>query len=331
MLAEKLVEACRALGHHTEFVRVPLNPSEPRDVARAMDFCLGEAPARWIAEPDVVLALRFPAYLVPHPRKRVWLLHQLRQYYEFYAETRAAGDAAGHDALRERLVREDSAALGGGATVYALSRRVASRLAANNGVAPPPPLYAPVPDERFLYASGQERFVFAPSRLEAHKRQWLLIEAMRHVKSDVIAVIGGEGGAYADCAGRVERHGLGDRVLLAGQLSRERQAAWYANCLAVFFGPVDEDYGFVTLEAMASAKPVITCRDSGGTLEFVDDGATGAVVEPDPLAIAQCIDGLAARPARAREMGAAGLERFRRLDLTWHRMAETLLGDGRMA
>jgi glycosyltransferase involved in cell wall biosynthesis len=328
MLATRLGDAVRALGHDVEFVRLPLNPADPGDILRVIDFSLGENLARWIAAPDVVIALRFPGYLVQHPAKRVWLLHQFRQYYEFYEQTRAAGNSAAVEAARARIVDADRAALSGAERVWALSKRVAGRLEKYNAIPAPPPLYPPPPFEQDFYCAKQERYVFAPSRLEQHKRQWLLIEAMQHVKSDVKAVIGGEGGAHEDYRRRIGELGLADRVLLTGQLAREVQAAWYANALAVFFGPHDEDYGFVTLEAMASAKPVITCDDSGGVLEFVEDGVTGAVVPADARAIAERIDSLAANAARAKDMGQAGLSRYRKLGLSWESTASTLLERG---
>lgn len=328
MLACRLGDAVRALGHDVEYLRIPLNPADPGDIGRAMDFSLGEDLTRWIAVPDIVIALRFPAYLVRHPDKRVWLLHQFRQYYEFYGQTREAGNREANDALRARIVETDSRDLAGAARLWALSKRVAERAARNNGIAAPPPLYPPPPVEGGHYAGRQERYVFAPSRLEKHKRQWLLIEAMRLVKSDVKAVIGGEGGAWEDYGKLIDRHGLRDRVLLTGHVSREVQAAWYANCLAVFFGPHDEDYGFVTLEAMASDKPVITCSDSGGTLEFVRGGETGEIIEPEPAALAEAIDRLAAEPARAARMGREGGELYRSLGLSWERTASTLIERG---
>lgn len=327
MLTAKLADAMRALGHDVETVRLPINPADPRDIHRVMDFSLGEDAGRWIATPDIVVALRFPAYLVRHPEKRVWLLHQLRQYYEFYEQTLAGGNAQQLAALRERIVAADSASLSGASRLWTLSRRVAQRLEENNGVKAAA-LYSPLPVEHGFYCGRQERYVFAPSRMEKTKRQWLLIEAMRHVKSDVKAIIGGDGGAYAEYARLIEAYGLRERVLLSPRMTQEALAAWYANCLAVFFGPQDEDYGYITLEAMASAKPVITCRDSGGTLEFVADGVHGAVVEPEAKALAEAIDGLADNPRRARDLGAAGLAHYRQLDLTWERTALTLLEQG---
>lgn len=327
MLTARLADAVRALGHDVEIVRLPFNPASPRDIRRVIDFSLDEDIGRWIASPDVVVALRFPAYLVQHPDKRVWLLHQLRQYYEFYEQTLSGGNAQDVAALRERLVNVDQASLSGASRLWTLSKRVAKRLEENNGVKAPA-LYSPLPIDMGFYCGRQENYVFAPSRLEKTKRQWLLIEAMRHVKSDVKAVIGGDGGAYAEYAKLIEDYGLQDRVLLSARLPQEVLTAWYANCLAVFFGPQDEDYGYITLEAMASGKPVITCKDSGGTLEFVDDGVNGCVVDANPQAIADRIDELAGNSGRARDLGAAGLERYRKLDLTWERTATTLLERG---
>lgn len=324
MLASRLARAVREQGHDLEMVTLPLNPLVAQDVNRAIDFALGENLARWIAAPDVVVALRFPGYLVQHPDKRVWLLHQLRQYYEYYDQTAAGGNAQEMEALRRRIVEADRAALSGAAHLWSQSPRIAQRLERYNGV-PSTPLLAPLPSEEGFYRGRQERYIFVPSRLEWHKRQWLAIEAMAHARSDVKVVITGDGGAYAKYLAQIERLGLQDRILVCGRVSLPVQAAWYANCLAVFFGPDDEDYGFVTLEAMLSGKPVITCRDSGATLNFVTDGVNGRVIEADPLAVAEAIDAMADNPAAARAMGDAGYDRYRKLGLSWERTASVLL------
>lgn len=324
LLMSKLADAFRALGHDVETVRVPFNPAGPESIERALDFCLHEDLTRWIARPDVIVPLRFPAYLVSHPNKRVWLLHQLRQYYEFYGETAKAGNAEHCARVRSRIVESDSQALSGAQRLWTLSSRVSARLLANNGVSAPA-LHSPLPVEACFYQGRQERYIFAPSRMEKPKRQWLLIEAMRYVRSDVKAVIGGDGGAYGEYARLIETLGLQDRVLLTPRMSQEVMASWYANCLSVFFAPFDEDYGYISLEAMVSAKPVITCVDSGGTLDFVKDHSTGFVVEPEPKAIAEVIDRLAAKPALARSLGDAGRDSYDGLGLTWERTAQTLL------
>ena len=90
------------------------------------------------------------------------------------------------------------------------------------------------------------------------------------------------------------------------------------------FPAFDEDLGYVPLEAMYAAKPVVTCRDSGGPLEFVVPGETGEIVEPTPEALAEAIDRLAAHPERAREMGEAGRERILAMELSWQRVVAAL-------
>ena len=82
---------------------------------------------------------------------------------------------------------------------------------------------------------------------------------------------------------------------------------YYACSLAVFFGPQDEDYGYVTLEAMLARKPVITCTDSGGPLEFIIEDQTGLVTAPDAEALAAAIDKLYENEPLAIELGAAGI------------------------
>ena len=64
-------------------------------------------------------------------------------------------------------------------------------------------------------------------------------------------------------------------------LTDDQLAFQYANCSAVYYGARAEDYGLVTLEAFSSGKPVITCTDSGGPAELVQDGETGFVIEPE--------------------------------------------------
>ena len=92
------------------------------------------------------------------------------------------------------------------------------------------------------------------------------------------------------------------------------------------YAPVDEDYGYITLEAFLARKPVVTASDSGGTLEFVEDGVNGAVCAPQAEAIGAAINRLVADRSRAAALGGAGYERARQV--TWNGVIEQLVGDG---
>ena len=110
-----------------------------------------------------------------------------------------------------------------------------------------------------------------------------------------------------------------------GFISQEEKETYYARSLAVFFAPFDEDYGYITLEAMLSSKPVITCIDSGGTLEFVEDNKTGFIINPDPKLIAKKIDYLYTNRKEAKKFGENGLQNYKRKNISWDNVVDTLL------
>jgi glycosyltransferase involved in cell wall biosynthesis len=146
---------------------------------------------------------------------------------------------------------------------------------------------------------------------------------MLHVDPPIRLVVVGEGTQSKACAATVERLDLGARVDLMGTVDDGTLLKLYSEALAVVYVPYEEDYGYVTLEAFQSRKPVITASDSGGTLEFVEDGVNGAVCEPRPEALAAAINAYAANPRRAAEHGAAGYDRARLI--TWDGVIERLV------
>lgn len=184
-------------------------------------------------------------------------------------------------------------------------------------VAYPPTPMRPVADPPMPRRGG---YLFTASRLDAPKRIDLLVEAMAHVRSDARLRIAGAGPEEA----RLRKLAAGNpRVELCGRVSDEQLAQLYAGARAIAFVAYDEDFGLVTHEAMLSAKPVITCRDSGGPTELVADGVNGVVCDPDPTAIAAAIDRLWETRGLTRRMGRAGRERGR--EITWDRVVDALL------
>jgi glycosyltransferase involved in cell wall biosynthesis len=81
----------------------------------------------------------------------------------------------------------------------------------------------------------------------------------------------------------------------------------------------------VTLEAMLSGKAVITCSDSGGPLEFINNGENGFVVDPDPEAIAGVMDKLFIDKSETRKMGRAGRMKYDDMSISWKNVVEALL------
>jgi glycosyltransferase involved in cell wall biosynthesis len=111
---------------------------------------------------------------------------------------------------------------------------------------------------------------------------------------------------------------------MRGFVSEEEMLKLYRGALAVCYLPWDEDYGYVSLEAMYAGKPVIVARDGGGATEFIEDGREGLLVDPTPQEVARAIDELYLDRKRAREMGARARDKVLAMKLSWKHVVEKL-------
>ena len=152
------------------------------------------------------------------------------------------------------------------------------------------------------------------SRLTPLKRADLLVRALAApAAAGIRAVIAGDGEERARLGELAHALGVSGRVTFTGALTDALMVEHLARCRAVCFPPLDEDYGFVTAEAFASAKAVVTCRDSGGPVELVEDGVTGLVCDPSPDALATALARVMTDRSLAETMGAAALQAAARL------------------
>ena len=313
-------------GHQVEILRFPFAFFPETLVEKCIDFAAGMDLSTFNGhEIDLVIALQFPAFYVKHPRKILWLLHQYRAVYELY-DRRAASRSLRR--LRKKIIDYDTKYLSEGKRTFTIARNVSRRLQECNKL-PSTPLYHPPLGEEHFYSEAPYDFIFYPSRIETLKRQDLLVKAMAFTRSPVVAIIAGDGGQREALQSLIESRQLQHKVKLMnfiGMNERELLYKLYARCLGAFFGPKDEDYGYVTLEAMLSCKPVITCHDSGGPLEFVVDGENGFITDPHPRAIAEKIDWLYENKEKAVEMGRRGFHTYQQKQISWDHVIDTLLG-----
>ena len=146
---------------------------------------------------------------------------------------------------------------------------------------------------------------------------------MKRVRGGARLKIAGAGPLREELQKQIVGLGVEDRVELLGFVSAEELVDLYAGCRAAYYAPLNEDYGYVTVEAFLSRKPVVTTKDAGGPLEFVEDGVSGVVAPPEAAALAQAIDRLWALPeSRLRDMGEAGFARVR--DISWDHVIDRL-------
>jgi len=325
MLVRSLVGALRAHGYEAEIVSVPFR-DYPREelLAHAAAWRLldiGHALERPV---DLAIATKFPTYFVRHPAKVAWLVHQHRAAYELCGTPFSDFEHTERDvALRKRLIDLDTRMLGECVARFSIARTVSARLERYNGLTAEP-LYHPPRLAGELKPGPYGDYIVTVTRLEKVKRVDLAIDAFRHVAAPTRLVVIGDGSVRQELAAQIERLGLGGRVHLAGRVSDADLVTLVSGARAMLFAPFDEDYGYVTLEAFLSRKPVITTTDAGGPLEFVINDVNGAITEPAPLALAAAIEQLMADPRRAAALGDAGFERAARV--TWDGVVERLVG-----
>jgi len=325
VLYESLRDELERRGHRAEIVALPFNWSSRMAILKsALAWRLLDLSDAAGERVDLVVATRFPSYAVRHPRKVVWLIHQFRQVYEL-AGTRFSdfGARPGDDEVAKMIRDLDRRALGEARARFSISRNTAERLRAHNGL-DAEPLYPP-PPLGDAYASGEAGdYVFTVGRLDPMKRFDLLVRAVAATRRPLTAVIAGEGPERDRLAALAGELGVAGRVELPGRISDRRLVELYAGALAVFYAPFDEDYGYVTVEAFRSGRPVVTTADSGGVLEFVRDGENGYVCAPGAeREIAARFERLWDDRAGALRLGRAGRERVAAIG--WDRVVERLL------
>jgi glycosyltransferase involved in cell wall biosynthesis len=322
IFTDTLVDELRVRGHDADLVSVPFKWYPGARVLtqaflwRMLD--LEEADGRPI---DVVVPTKFPSYLVRHRDKRVWLVHQFRQAYELDGtELGQFGPSPEDRSLRRKVQELDRIALGEATRLFATSRNVAARIEASTGLSAE---VLPHPPQELDYrCHGYGDFVLSVNRLDRAKRIDLLLDAVAR-DSAIEVVIAGDGPDRSRLERLASERGLNGRARFVGKVSEGELADLYARCLAVYYAPVDEDYGMVPLEAFLSEKPVLTTTDAGGPLEVVADGSTGLVVSPDAAEIARALGWLREHRDEAASYGRAG--KAIASEVTWDRAIARLL------
>jgi glycosyltransferase involved in cell wall biosynthesis len=318
IFTDRLVEELRVRGFEAEIVSLPLQ-TWPNDrlATSAMMWRLIDLGADMEMPPDVVITTKFPSYLIKHPNKVVWLVHQLRQAYEFHGtDLGQFSDSPEDRSIRLGIHDLDRLSLGEARKLFATSQNVAERLHRSTGFVAE---VLPHPPQELAYRCDRYGdFVLCVGRLDTTKRIDLLLSAVALDPSLEVVVVG-------DGPDRLRLEGLASgRVRFAGHVSEQELADLYATCRAVFYAPIDEDFGMVPYEAFRAAKPVVTTTDAGGPLEVVDDRRNGRVVEPDPRSIAAALRELLADETTARSLGAAG--QAQAATVSWDSAIAKLLG-----
>lgn len=330
MHADQLMKACLRAGHQAEIISIPFKDNPPECILDGMLACRLLDVSEFCGLPiDCLIGLKFPSYLIPHTNKVVWFLHQYRQAYDLWGDM-AYGDldkvASGFE-IQKAIMMSDKKLVNESKKIFANSKNVASRLK-NYCDIDSKCLYHPPPFSDKLYNNDKQEYFYYPSRITTIKRHRLIIEALVHCRNKVKIFFSGniDSPEYVQQLKLFSSEiGVSDQINWCGYVTEENKRELYANALAIINIPQDEDLGYVTLEAMLSSKPVITCLDSGGPLEFIKHNETGFVVEPKAEALANTLDELWSSRKHAKNVGQAAYQYYKTLNISWENVVNNLL------
>lgn len=327
-----LVRELKARGHTVDTVELPFLIRSRNDLLEQAALWRSLDLKHLTACPvDLVIATKFPSYYVKHPRKSLWLVHQHRPLYDLYAGRYSDfSDDPRDEAIRRMLVRGDKQAISECAFVSGISKNVVTRLMHYNGITGQP-LYPPLPLGGRYRCAPSEDFILSVGRICGIKRVDMMVKALPMVHQFMKLKIVGqpdEPGIMDYLRNECTKHHLWHRVEFLGRVDDETLIDLYSKARAVYYAPHNEDYGYVTLEAMASGKPVVTATDSGGVLEFVTDRHTGIIVEPTLDGISRGFNTLIENPELAMRIGTQGKNLINDLGISasdWDRVTAALL------
>ena len=324
-IVEWLQSILEKQGHQVERIYLPEIDAPDLLFQQMMAF-------RWVdlEMADRIICFRPQAHLIPHRHKILWFIHHIRAFYDLWdSPYRGCPDDMKHRGIRDALHGVDDAALREAKTIFTNSRVVSDRLKAYNRI-DSEVLYPPVFEPGRFYCAGFSDEIVCICRLEHHKRQHLLVEALHLTTTPVRLRLSGtsSGADYPrDLLERIAELGLAERISLDNRwISEEDKVAQLAQCLAAAYLPLDEDsYGYPSVEASHASKPVLTTTDAGGVLELVKDGVNGYVTAPTAEALADAMDRLYLDRSKTESMGRNARDRLAELHISWEHVLKRLL------
>ena len=291
LLVEGLVEAINEMlpGVEAELIQIPFKWYPESQILsdmmawRMLD--LTEAAGNKI---DLVIGTKFPSYALSHPNKVIWLVHQHRAFYDLEG-TSSDKVLVSEDELyiRNKVRESDAKFISEAKGVYTIARTVSDRLEKFNGITSQP-ISPPSKIAKKIYPGENKDYILCVARIDKLKRQELLIEAAALVPEVKVIIVGKGDRIYTEyLCNLINKLNIGDRVDFKGYVGDDELLDLLANCKGVFYAPVDEDYGYATIEGFLAKKNVITTTCSGEVQKFVEETGSGFVSSTSPVEIAK--------------------------------------------
>jgi glycosyltransferase involved in cell wall biosynthesis len=185
-----------------------------------------------------------------------------------------------------------------------------------NGMEPlPVPSREAVARTRQELGLGEQRVILMIGRLHEEKGHRFLFEALAAIRERIEPfelLLAGSGPHRELLEAEAERRGVAGHVRHLGQRRDIPELISLASLVVV--PSLAESFGYVVLEAMSLAKPVVAST-AGGIPEVVGDSGGALLVPPaDAAALAEAMARVLENPERAATMGEAGQRRAAAFD-----------------
>lgn len=313
-----LLKGFQELGAEAQIIFIPANEATTADIVQNY----ARASATDLSQFDLVVSTKVPTYAVKHPHHVLYLVHTVRVFDDMFEDTFNLPSLQ-HLKDRALIHQWDFEALKQVPYRFAIGHEVQKRLYRWRGL-DASVIHPPLLENHFRVAPSSERkrsapYFFIAGRLHPWKRLNLLIEAVKRSKLPLRLVIAGVGEAEASLRALADGE---ERIEFVGRISDEALIEYYAHALAVPFVPLREDYGYITLEAFASGRPVITCADAGEPAFIVEHLRTGLVVNPTVADISAALDWAYAHPEQMDAMGERAVHEI--AQMSWSHVALAL-------
>jgi len=323
---EALARELKFRGYEVDIINVPFKWYPNEQLFKSIEIWgkidLNESDGKPI---DMVIATKFPSYFINHHNKVLWLIHQYRQAYDLLDTSYSGFDLSNKKQLKQynEFIRLDTKALKSYKRIYTNAENTSKRLRKYNNINSfvlyhPPKLY------KKYFNGNLGDYILSVGRLEPLKRVELLIKSLKYSDKKIKCKIVGRGSEMEILKKLSKKLDISERVEFLGFVSDDELLELYANCTFVFFAPLDEDYGYITLEAFLSKKTIITANDSGGPLEFVKNNINGIVLDTlNEKNIARKIEELYFDREKCMEFGMKGFSEVK--DINWDNVINTLV------
>lgn len=184
--------------------------------------------------------------------------------------------------------------------------------------------YLGVDVQRFRpLALPRENFVVSVGALIANKGFDFLIQSLAHIDASsrpCLALVSNQVDEREQAYLASLAQSLAVKVKFLPRVTDDELVRLYNRAAATLYAPVLEPFGFVPIESMACATPVVGVFE-GGVRESVTAGVTGLLAQRDPFEFAEAIQRVLRDPVWAQELGNNGLRHVQQ-HWTWEATAE---------